>query len=104
VDIGNAINYVTAATYGPDNALTGFISGNSAGFAGITNKFFYASRLQPSRMLAGTGIKNQGGPKPAREFSSLNCLSDREPEVSGMRARIWLGRGAHAFANSAFFH
>jgi len=29
------INYVTGATYGPDSALTGFISGNSGTFAGI---------------------------------------------------------------------
>ena len=37
IDTGSNINYVTGATYGPDGALTGFISGNSATFAGITN-------------------------------------------------------------------
>ncbi len=46
-DTGNNINYVTSATYGPDSALTGFISGYSASFAGITNAFSYNKRLQP---------------------------------------------------------
>ena len=40
-DTGNNINYVTSATYGPDSALTGFISGYSTSFAGITNAFSY---------------------------------------------------------------
>src|SRR5205807_6092175 len=52
VDIGSNINYVTAASYGPDNALTGFISGQSSGFAGITNTFSYNQRLQPVNMSA----------------------------------------------------
>jgi YD repeat-containing protein len=37
IDSGNNINYVTSATYGPDAGLTGFLSGHSATFAGITN-------------------------------------------------------------------
>jgi hypothetical protein len=37
-DTGNGINYVTSATYGPDSGLTGFVSGNTGGFAGITEK------------------------------------------------------------------
>jgi RHS repeat-associated protein len=51
-DSGNGINYVTSATYGPDSALTGFISGYSATFAGITNAFSYNKRLQPVNMSA----------------------------------------------------
>jgi RHS repeat-associated protein len=52
VDSGNSINYVTGATYGPDSALTGFVSGNSGTFAGITNAFSYNKRLQPLAMSA----------------------------------------------------
>ncbi|HET8891879.1 MAG TPA: RHS repeat-associated core domain-containing protein [Candidatus Angelobacter sp.] len=52
VDSGNGINYVTGATYGPDSALTGFVSGNSGTFAGITNAFSYNKRLQPLNMSA----------------------------------------------------
>jgi hypothetical protein len=50
IDSGNSINYVTGATYGPDSALTGFVSGNSGTFAGITNAFSYNKRLQPLAM------------------------------------------------------
>ncbi|MBZ5492453.1 MAG: hypothetical protein LAO76_16110 [Acidobacteriia bacterium] len=52
IDSGNGINYVTGATYGPDSALTGFISGYSATFAGITNASTYNKRLQPVNMSA----------------------------------------------------
>src|SRR5579859_1444953 len=52
IDSGNGINYVTGATYGPDSALTGFVSGNSGTFAGITNSFTYNKRLQPLTMSA----------------------------------------------------
>ncbi len=52
IDSGNSINYVTGATYGPDSALTGFVSGNSGNFAGITNTFSYNRRLQPLTMSA----------------------------------------------------
>jgi RHS repeat-associated protein len=52
VDSGSAINYVTGATYGPDSALTSFVSGNSGTFAGITNSFAYNKRLQPLTMSA----------------------------------------------------
>ena len=52
IDTGNGINYVTSATYGPDSALTGFISGYSTSFAGITNAFSYNKRLQPINMSA----------------------------------------------------
>jgi RHS repeat-associated protein len=55
VDSGSGINYVTGATYGPDSALTGFISGNSGTFAGITNAFSYNKRLQPLNMSATFG-------------------------------------------------
>ena len=55
VDSGNNINYITGATYGPDSALTGFVSGNSSSFAGITNTFSYNTRLQPCRLSATTG-------------------------------------------------
>src|SRR5205823_4559449 len=48
----NNINYVTGASYGPDNALTGFISGQSSGFAGMTSTFSYNKRLQPVNMSA----------------------------------------------------
>jgi RHS repeat-associated protein len=51
-DLASGINYVTSATYGPDSALTGFVSGNSGTFAGITNTFSYNKRLQPLAMSA----------------------------------------------------
>src|SRR5205085_9443590 len=54
VDSAKNINYVTGAAYGPDNALTGFISGQSSGFAGITNAFSYNKRLQPVNMSASS--------------------------------------------------
>jgi hypothetical protein len=49
---GNSINYATGATYGPDGAMTGFVSGNSSTFAGITNTYTYNKRLQPVNMSA----------------------------------------------------
>jgi RHS repeat-associated protein len=52
VDSGNSINYATGATYGPDGAMTGFVSGNSSTFAGITNTYTYNKRLQPVNMSA----------------------------------------------------
>jgi len=52
VDNGSGINYIAGATYGPDSALTGFVSGNSGMFAGITNTFSYNKRLQPLNMSA----------------------------------------------------
>jgi RHS repeat-associated protein len=52
VDSGNNISYATGATYGPDGALTGFVSGYSSSFAGITNAFAYNKRLQPLTMSA----------------------------------------------------
>jgi RHS repeat-associated protein len=54
VDSGNNINYVTGATYGPHNALTGFVSGQRNGFNGITNTTVYDVRLQPCRMTASS--------------------------------------------------
>jgi RHS repeat-associated protein len=57
-DQGNNINYVTGAgtssyaTYSPDGAPTGFLSGYSTSFAGITNAFTYNQRLQPVNMSA----------------------------------------------------
>jgi len=51
VDSGSGINYVTSATYGPDSALTGFVSG-SGGAAAITSSFTYNKRLQPLTMSA----------------------------------------------------
>src|SRR5262249_28876726 len=54
VDSGNSVNYVTGATYGPDLALTGFVSGHTSAFAGITNSFSYNKRLQPVFMSAST--------------------------------------------------
>jgi RHS repeat-associated protein len=51
---GQAINYATSATYGPDGGLTGFVSGASSIFAGITNSFSYNKRLQPVNMSATT--------------------------------------------------
>ena len=54
VDAGNAINYVTSATYGPDGGLTGFVSGLTGSFAGITNSFSYNKRLQPVNRSASS--------------------------------------------------
>ena len=50
----NGINYVTGASYAPDNSITGFVNGNSAAFAGITNAFSYNKRLQPVNISATT--------------------------------------------------
>jgi RHS repeat-associated protein len=52
VDIPNNINYITGAQYQADGQLTGFISGNAAAFAGITNTFSFNKRLQPINMSA----------------------------------------------------
>jgi|GEM_PF-752730 len=52
IDTGNSINYVTNATYGADSSLTGFVSGNSPTFTGITNAFGFNRRLQPLTMSA----------------------------------------------------
>ncbi|HEY6349500.1 MAG TPA: RHS repeat-associated core domain-containing protein, partial [Candidatus Angelobacter sp.] len=52
IDPGNNISYVTGATYGPDSGLTGFVSGRSSAFNGITNSFSYNNRLQPTNMSA----------------------------------------------------
>jgi RHS repeat-associated protein len=52
VDNGNGVNYVTSATYDATSALTGFVSGYTGGFAGITNTFIFNKRLQPVFMSA----------------------------------------------------
>jgi hypothetical protein len=57
VDASNNINYVTSATYDARNALTGFVSGQSISFAGITNSFSFNKRLQPVNMSASAPIK-----------------------------------------------
>ena len=58
-DLANNINYAvgpggpgTLANYGPDGALTGFVSGACASFPGITNLFSFNNRLQPINMAA----------------------------------------------------
>jgi YD repeat-containing protein len=51
-DTGNGINYVTGAVYGANGSPTGFVSGSSATFGGITNSFSYNKRLQPLTMSA----------------------------------------------------
>ena len=53
-DIANGINYVTGATYGPDNSITGFVNGNNGTFIGIANAFSYNKRLQPVNISATT--------------------------------------------------
>jgi len=52
IDSANSINYATSATYQADGQITGFVSGNGAGFAGITNALTYNKRLQPINMSA----------------------------------------------------
>src|SRR5205807_1268506 len=69
---GQAINYVTGATYGPHNALTGFISGQRSGFSGITNTTVYDVRMQPCRMMASSG-----GAVPTNCDASWGKLLDR---------------------------
>src|SRR5258708_5694762 len=54
LDAGNNINYVKNGTYGPDGQLTGFLSGQTASFAGISNSFTYNKRLQPINMSAAS--------------------------------------------------
>lgn len=54
VDSANNLNYVSGAAYEPGGALTGFVSGNSGSFAGITNSFSYNSRLQPVNVSAAS--------------------------------------------------
>jgi RHS repeat-associated protein len=53
-DAGNAINYATGAAYNAAGTLTGFVSGNTGGFAGITNTFTFNKRLQPVLMSASS--------------------------------------------------
>ncbi|HEY2390212.1 MAG TPA: RHS repeat-associated core domain-containing protein [Candidatus Angelobacter sp.] len=52
VDSDHGINYITGATYGPNGALTSFVSGYSSSFAGVINAFAYNRRLQPLTMSA----------------------------------------------------
>lgn len=52
-DLSSGTNYISAATYGPDMSLVGFLSG-SGGAATITNSFSYNKRLQPVSMSAST--------------------------------------------------
>src|SRR6266481_318670 len=54
VDTANNINYVTGATYGAGGALTGFISGNTSSFAGITSSLSFNNRQQPVNMSAAS--------------------------------------------------
>jgi RHS repeat-associated protein len=54
VDKANGINYVTAATFGPEDGVTGFVNGSNSSFAGITSSFSYNKRLQPVNMAAAT--------------------------------------------------
>jgi len=56
VDSGNAINYVTGATYAPFGALTSFVNGNSGTFTGISSGTSYNNRLQPVNMSAYSSI------------------------------------------------
>lgn len=49
IDSGNAISYVTGASYAPGNLLRRFVSGGT-----ITNGFVYNNRLQPCRMMASS--------------------------------------------------
>jgi RHS repeat-associated protein len=58
VDNGNNVQYVTNAIYGADNSLTGFVSGYSGSFSGISNNFSYNNRLQPVTISA-TAPNNQ---------------------------------------------
>ena len=58
-DLGNNINYIvgpsgpgTLATYTPDGSPTGFLSGATSSFAGISNSFSFNNRLQPVNMSA----------------------------------------------------
>jgi RHS repeat-associated protein len=57
IDMASNIQYVTGASYGPDGAITGFISGSSASFAGITNSFSYNKRMQPVTMSAASSAQ-----------------------------------------------
>ena len=52
-DLGNNLNYITGATYGPDGSLAGFVNG-SGGAAAITNTLTYNKRLQPGTISAAT--------------------------------------------------
>jgi RHS repeat-associated protein len=58
-DLSNNINYVagpgglgTSASYAPDGSLTGFLSGATTSFPGITNTFSFNNRLQPVNVAA----------------------------------------------------
>ena len=57
VDSGNSINYVTGATYGPDNSLTGSIYGQSSSFSGIVNTFSFNNRLQPATLWSSSPVR-----------------------------------------------
>ena len=81
-DLGNGINYATGGTYGADGSLTGFVSGNSGAFTGISNKFIYTPRLQPCRMAAATG-----GTLPA------NCADTAQGNILDLGYDFHLGNG-----------
>ena len=81
IDTANNINYVTGATYGPNNALTGFISGQRNGFNGITNTTVYDVRLQPCRMTASSA-----GAVPTNCDSSFGNLLDLRYKYD-----LWIG-------------
>ncbi len=50
-DVANSINYVTAATYAPHGALSGYVNGGA-----ITSAWTYNNRLQPQDAMATTGV------------------------------------------------
>src|SRR5215813_12686383 len=58
-DLGNSMNFAQSASYGPDGSLTGFVSGQSASSAGISNTFSYNKRLQPITMEASLSPTNE---------------------------------------------
>jgi RHS repeat-associated protein len=60
-DLGNNIAYVAGAggpptlvSYGPNGSVTGFLTGNTGSFAGVTNALTYNQRLQPISISASS--------------------------------------------------
>jgi YD repeat-containing protein len=88
VDNGNGINYATSATYSPDLSLTGFVSGASSSFAGITNSFTFNKRLQPVNFMVHSWFILSKNPRMSA--SSIQFTRFREmPTFSASSA--WCG-------------
>src|SRR5262249_14588519 len=70
----NGTNYVASISYNAANAVTGFVNGNGASFAGITNSFQYNQRLQLCRI---TALTSGALPTSCTDSQNIGSLMDR---------------------------